>query len=260
MMNPYEVLGVSSGASAEEVKKAYRKLAMKYHPDKNQGDKEAEEKFKEIKEAYERITEPEKFAHERQQRHHNHWAHNMNSDDIRDLHDFIKRQFSGMIRRQVGITITVDMNDIMNGTKKKIRTPLGEVLEDIEIPKGMLPFENIVIQSKIEKSIFYIITIRIKSDTSGNYSLSENGDIQLEKEVDFLTMLCGGDIEITDLFNKTYNLKVPQNTKIGQKLRMPELGYPKKTSGRTDLFVQLIPTMPNISDEKIEQIREILSK
>jgi len=50
----YEVLGVSKGASEEEIKKAYKKLARKYHPDMNPGDKEAEEKFKEINEANER--------------------------------------------------------------------------------------------------------------------------------------------------------------------------------------------------------------
>ena len=49
----YDVLGVGKSADASEIKKAYRKLAMKYHPDKNPGDKEAEEKFKEINEAYE---------------------------------------------------------------------------------------------------------------------------------------------------------------------------------------------------------------
>lgn len=63
-MDPYQILGVSRDASAAEVKKSYRKLAQKWHPDKNAGDKKAEEKFKEVKEAYERITQPEKFSNE----------------------------------------------------------------------------------------------------------------------------------------------------------------------------------------------------
>jgi preprotein translocase subunit Sec63 len=53
----YEILGVSKTAEEREIKKAYKRLAMKYHPDRNQGDKEAEAKFKEIKEAYEVLTD-----------------------------------------------------------------------------------------------------------------------------------------------------------------------------------------------------------
>ena len=58
----YEVLGVEKGASAEEIKKSYRKKAMKYHPDRNPGDKEAEEKFKELGEAYEVLSDDDKRA------------------------------------------------------------------------------------------------------------------------------------------------------------------------------------------------------
>src|SRR6188768_3480922 len=58
----YEILGVSKSASQDEIKKAYRKVAMQYHPDRNPGDKPSEEKFKEAAEAYEILSDPDKKA------------------------------------------------------------------------------------------------------------------------------------------------------------------------------------------------------
>ena len=62
MADYYQLLGVSRGADTDEIKKAYRQLALQYHPDRNQGSKEAEEKFKEVTQAYEVLRDPEKRA------------------------------------------------------------------------------------------------------------------------------------------------------------------------------------------------------
>ncbi|MBD5190288.1 MAG: molecular chaperone DnaJ [Bacteroidales bacterium] len=152
----YEVLGVKKDATADEIKKAYRKMAIKYHPDKNPGDKEAEEKFKEAAEAYDVLSDSEKRAK------YDRFGHNMGPQGFgggsyggggfggfgggMSMED-IFAQFgdifgdvggfsgfgSGGSRRQarkrvnkgsdLRITVKVTLKDVMNGVDKKLKIP-----------------------------------------------------------------------------------------------------------------------------------------
>lgn len=141
----YEILGVAKGSSPEEIKKAYRKQALKFHPDRNPGDKEAEDKFKEAAEAYEILSDVQKRQRYDQYGHAGvggaggGGAHFNNMDDIFShfgdiFSDFgfggFSGGFSGGSRRggqrvnkgsNLRVKVTLDLEEISNGTEKKIK-------------------------------------------------------------------------------------------------------------------------------------------
>ncbi len=142
----YEILGVSKSASAEEIKKAYRKVALKYHPDRNQGDKAAEEKFKEAAEAYEVLSDAQKKARYDQYGHaadnmggHGGGGHYTNMEDIfRDFGDVFggggfgdffggggSRGRGGRTQGKRGsnlrIKVKLSLQEVLNGTTKNIK-------------------------------------------------------------------------------------------------------------------------------------------
>jgi molecular chaperone DnaJ len=137
----YELLGIQQGATSEEIKKAYRALAMKYHPDRNPGDKQAEEKFKEIGEAYEILKDPQKKAHYDRFGHRDPVASSPFSQDW-DLSDalrifmsegfggfdFFGTQSDGRARRSkkrrgsdLQIKMKLSLEEIATGVDKKIK-------------------------------------------------------------------------------------------------------------------------------------------
>jgi len=135
----YEVLGVGKGASSDEIKRAYRRMAMKYHPDKNPGDKKAEARFKECAEAYEVLSDAEKrkrydqFGHKGLRGAGMHDFSRMNVEDIFSMfgfEDFFSGIFGGRRKssRRAGptrgydleTTVELTLNDIAKGAEKTI--------------------------------------------------------------------------------------------------------------------------------------------
>jgi molecular chaperone DnaJ len=139
----YEILGVSKNSTPDEIKKAYRQMAIKYHPDKNPGNKEAEEKFKEAAEAYDVLSNADKKARYDQFGHSapgGFGGATFNMEDIfsqfGDIFGFGGRnrfggRFGGGNRQEyvrrgsdVRIKVKVDLRDIANGVEKRVKVPI----------------------------------------------------------------------------------------------------------------------------------------
>ncbi|MEM7682707.1 MAG: molecular chaperone DnaJ [Planctomycetota bacterium] len=133
----YDVLGVAKEADADTIKRAYRKLAMKHHPDRNPGDAEAEQKFKEAAAAYEALGDPEKrarydrFGHEGLRNSPGHDFNSMNADDIFSMFDDIlggafggrsrSRSRSGAARGyDLELAIEISLEDVLQGVEREI--------------------------------------------------------------------------------------------------------------------------------------------
>jgi len=122
----YKILGVQENADQESIKKAYRANALKYHPDKNQGNKEAEEKFKDLAEAYEHLSNPEKRkAYDSSKR----FGGRANDFFNQGFDEFVNRSpfgtgFNGPNRQKgesLSITLHINLREILKGVEKKIR-------------------------------------------------------------------------------------------------------------------------------------------
>jgi len=256
-MNPHEVLGIKQGATEAEAKKAFKKLAMKHHPDKG-GDTE---KFQEIKQAYERITQPEKFAHE-SMGHAPGGFRYQRGGSVDDIFSEFFGHHSGRQQRQsnVQLSLWITLEDVAEGGNRAIslQSNNGEQVVNITIPRGVQDNTNVRYQGIGPGGQDLIVVFRIRPHQ--RFVRIKSVDLACVQEVDLWTLLLGGTIEVTTLLDKTMTLKIQPKTDPNSQLRLKGQGI-QNTRQIGDLYVKIKATMPdNISDDLLEILRQKLNK
>mgnify|MGYP000280060961 FL=1 len=270
----YETLEVSDSASSDEIKKAYRKLARKYHPDVNK-DKDAEEKFKEINAAYEVLSDKEKK--QQYDQHGDSMFGGQNFHDFArgqggnvDLDEILRQMFGGSggfggsgfgnqgfggqgfggynepdLDMSAQITIAFDIS-ILGG---KQQVSFNNESFDIKIPEGIRDGQKIRAKGKGKSynGKRGDLIIKINVAPSPEYTL-EADTLTKYFDIPLKTALFGGKIEIKTV-HKTITLKVPENTKQYQRFRVKELGIlNRKTGTKGDLYLKANIVLPKVED------------
>lgn len=208
----YKILGVDKNATQEEIKKAYRKLAMKYHPDRNPGDKSAEEKFKEITEANEVLSDPEK--RKKYDALGSNWKQYEHAGQGFD--DFFT-QFGGS---QTG-----------GGRTYTFSRDLGDLFGNLG---GFSDFFESFFGSRGRRQSGGFTTEDFKQQTSqAGIDLEADLNITLEEAFN------GGE-RIINVNGKKVKIKIAPGTKDGQKLRLKGLGRARSSKGeKGDLYLNI---------------------
>ncbi len=275
----YETLGVSENATADEIKKAYRKLARKYHPDINK-DPDAQDKFKEINAAYEVLSDPEKKAKYDQfgdqmfggQNFHD-FAQGQGANV--DLDEILRAMFGGgggfgssggfggfgssgfgMPDLDVHSRITVPFLTSVLGGKHQITTSDGERF-DIKIPAGIKSGETLRVRGKGKSYQGQRGDLLINVEVAPSPEYERKGD-DLYKTIDVPLKLAlfGGKMQV-DTPHKQVTLKIPKNTKNGQKFRLKEKGFRNRKTGQTgNMYLVANVVLPD-SDSLPDDLRKM---
>ncbi len=281
----YETLGVSENASADEIKKAYRKLARKYHPDINK-EESAVDKFKEINAAYEVLSDKEK------KQQYDQYGDQMFGGQ--NFHDFARGQGQGVdldeiLRQMFGggagagggfggfsggqqggfggfggpdldmqARIVVPFMVSITGGKHNV-TANGQSF-DIKIPAGIKSGETMRVRGKGKQYQGQAGDLLIKVDVSASDEYERKGDnLYKTFDVPLKEALFGGKIAVNTP-EKEVSLKVPTNTKNGQKFRLKGKGVAdRKTAMKGDLYLVANVVLPNV-DSLDDEVKKVLQE
>ncbi len=279
----YDILGISKDATQDEIKKAYRKLARKYHPDVNPGDKIAEEKFKEISEAYEVLSDPEKrkqydqfgtfdfgnngfdgfnFGNGAGGGYYRTYSYSGGdfSKIFEDLfgksYDF-GNEFSEK-GSDIEAEIEIDFEEAIKGGEKYINVG-GKTLK-VKIPAGVDNGSKIRLAGKGypgrggAPSGDLILKIKVRSHPD---YIRKGDDLYKKVPITLKQAVLGGEIE-TETPNGKIKFKVPPATNSGKKFRIRGKGVKNLKTGKYgDLFLETYIVLP---DKIPSELKEVLKK
>ncbi|MCO6163357.1 DnaJ C-terminal domain-containing protein [Flavobacterium sp. NRK F7] len=292
----YKILEIDKNASLEDIKKAYRKLARKWHPDVNPNDANAKIKFQQINEANEVLSNPEKrkkydkygkdWEHgeeyekyqqqQRQQQHYSNDSGHRTTADFggEDFSDFFSsmfgRQSSGSGRssaqfrgQDFNASLQLDIKQAAT-THKQTFNVNGNSIR-ITIPAGIEDGQTIKIKgyggegiNKGPKGDLYI-TFSITNDTPFK---RDGADLYLNHNLDLYTAVLGGETTLTDFNGTQLKLKVIPGTQNGTKVRLKGKGFPiyKQEGSFGDLYVTYAIAIPTRLSDKERELFEQLAK
>jgi len=273
----YKVLEINKTATEADIKKAYRKLARKLHPDLNPNDKDAQKKFQSINEANEVLSDPEKrkkydtygkywqhaeqFEQQAKQRRQNTGGQQFTGADEGDFSSFFESMFGGSERRRqsqyrgqdYNAELTLSLIDAME-THQQTLTVNGKNIR-ITIPAGIENGQVIKLKGYGSKGANGGLAgdLYIAFNISQNFDFKRLGnDLYTKATIDLYTAILGGETTIETLKGKV-KLKVNPETQYGTKIRLKGKGFPvyKKDGEAGDLYVTYEIQLPsNITEEQ----------
>ena len=254
MNNPYSTLGVAKGATADTIKRAYKEKAKEHHPDRG-GDAN---KFAEISNAYDILKDPNKRAYFDQTGSTDQRQQGFNQQQGFHFNDIFSQMFRQQQQRQAEarINMSISLRDSLAGGKRIIgvQTPQGSTDVEIDIPRGIVHGESVRYAKAAPGGMDLVVNFRIKGDAKWQ----RNGlDMHTEASVDFWKLIIGGDIIVTDVLGKKYDVRIPPRTAPGITIRLGSAGVFRDRHNPGDIFVKINATMPhNIPEEIINTIKK----
>lgn len=281
--DPYEVLGVGKNANEEEIKKAYRKLARQYHPDRNLGDKQAESVFKEVQDAFEILSDKEKRAKYDQFGFADPagfggggWGgaggagQNVNMDDLArmfgnmgqggpgggfDFGEMFGRRAKG--KRKTGrppqdlqAEFEIPLETIAKGGK--VPLTVHDISLDVNIPPGIREGGKIRLAGQGQNGGDLYLTIRAKPH---EFFHREESNIILDLPISVYEAMLGTNAEVPAIDGSRITMKVPPGVSSGARFRIKGKGLPGG-----DMFVQIKVVVPAGLNDKARGLVEELEK